>query len=235
MQRFRKVHLMVILVALMVAVSGLMGGTVRANVVDCSLAPFFGTIAGVVDGDVLVPFGTRCTIRGTVNGNIDATAGGAFVAEPEISFDQQVRVRGGTVNGNIEGGPGSDVVVGSTVNGNIEVTGTVAAPSRIQLFGGAGASPSTSVVNGDVIHNGTGVVAEFFSPNLGVLLAGTGGFGVRVEGNIKAHNGAGVVNSFFSVAPHTVTGNIECNGVAGDDVLLLAANMNVQGNLENCG
>ena len=158
-------------------------------------------------------------VDGTVNGDIDATAGGAL----------RVLVAGGTVNGNIEAGPGATVQIGSTVNGNIEVTGTPGSGSLIALIGGNFAL-ATTVVNGDVIHNGTGVDRQSAggSSNTGVFLGGFRGFGSRVDGNIQAENGAGVVNSSLLPASHTVTGNIKCNGVAGDDVLLM-------GNLENCG
>ncbi len=254
MQRLRKIHLMVGLVALVAALSVLMaspvsaqtacagptagdidddvtvalfcsvspGDTINGNVTLAAGAEFEVNVLGTVKGNVTLAAGADLSVSGTVDGDIDAPAGG-FIG-----------VSGGTVNGNIEGGPGTVELVGGTVNGNIEVTGTPAAGSQIILVGGASAPGVVSVVNGNVIHNGTGT--EFFGPNSGVVLLGFG-VGTRVEGNIEATNGAGVENdsSFFGLVPHTVTGDIKCNGVAGDDLALGAPNMTVGGNLENCG
>ena len=235
MRRFRKVHMVVALVALVAALSALMASPVSAQTPcagatagdiddDVIVAAFCGVTAGdTINGNVTLAAGAFLEVFGTVNGNIDATAGAV------------VSIANGPVNGNIEGGPNSFVSVAGTVNGNIEVTSPAAAPSVIQLLGGFNFPPSATLVKGNVIHNGPGGTFFFGGPNTGVLLAGIGGFGVTVEGNIEAENGAGVENiTFCCIEPHTVTGDIKCNGVAGDDLGLFLPNMNVLGNRENC-
>ena len=190
MRRFRKVHMMVVLVALVAAQSALLVGPVSADdVVTCGDG---GTYAGgdndgdlihtgvglcsiptgaTINGDVIVGGAGLLRVEGTVNGNIKGNT------------TRSLRVRDASINGDIvQEGTGGIIVESGSVSGNLEMKGngflTIQAFTCCKQFGSA-------TINGNVINEGTRPTR-----------LQTGSFGpggsldtITVEGSIEAEGG----------------------------------------------
>jgi len=185
MRRFRKVHMMVTLVALMAALSALMTGPVSADV-TCGAAQ---AAPGTTDDNITVAAGV-CTIGAghIVNGNVIITDGASLIVR-------------GTINGNTEAsGSGFTFFdAGSTINGNAihEGSGTI--------FAGCSVGIGTITIAGNIEQKGTGAAGVNFSEG-GDCLAP-----IVVTGNIINESPSGSIK-LFSGSVWTIDGNVEQKG-----------------------
>ena len=215
MRFLKRVHLMLVLVALMAALSTLTVGPVRADdtTVSCDPAGFTpipstdgnvtltGTLAvsqcqligtDTINGNLIVTGTASARIRGTINGNIegDATSAGF------------IDVRGGSVNSNvIQEGTGSLRVLNGSVNGNVEQKGT-GGVDILAFLGG------DTRVNGNVINEGSAGTAVFTTQGAGTIV---------IDGSVEAKGGGGGFITLFSgvgppLFPEVVPPEVTVNG-----------------------
>ena len=197
MLRFKKVHMMVTLVALMAALSALMALPVSAGGTTCPS----NVAVGATVNDNLSIGATDCTNRGTVNGNMEASGAGF------------VRVRGGVLNGNaIQEGTGSIIVdtVGdrdATVEGNLEQKGGSVGPEPsldVRAF-----MENTTHITGNAINEGPGFTE----------IKATSGGTIWIDGNVEAKGGGGGSITQTSGSTVIVDGNT-CGVVVGAGVVV---------------
>jgi hypothetical protein len=158
--------------ALALAVSGagsfalLDAGIASADEVTCR-----GTIgARTIDGDVNVPRGASCTLRGTrVKGNV-------FVRD-----NARAELIRASLTGNVQAGGARNVIVraGSRINGSVQVENGGAVSVLRSRVGGSVQTKSNNGLS-RVVRNRVGADVQFFSNR--------GGFAVwynRIDGNLQ--------------------------------------------------
>ena len=188
MLRFRKVHMVTVLVALvaLISSSGLTAGPVSADDTVCTSTLILMTV-----DNVFVPAGAICTLRGvTVTGNVEVE--GALVARDSGAGTPT------TIDGNVQGDPAQivQIIEGTVVEGSVQIKGTASPP-----FVGNFNVLCGSTIRGDLQFEDNG---RFILIGAG-LCAGFGG-GSTVDGNVQIEKNTGGA----TIAGNTIGGDLQC-------------------------
>jgi len=189
MLRFRKVHMVALLVALvaLISSSGLTAGSVSADDTVCT-----SNLGLVTVDNVFVPAGSVCNLFGTtVTGNVEVE--GALVARADAFTGTPT-----TIDGNVQGDPAQVVIVieGTVVEGSIQVKLTASLP-----FEGATNFICGSTIRGDVQFQDNARIIEIGGGDCGFF-----GGSNTVDGNVQVEKNTGGA----SIVGNTIGGDLQC-------------------------
>jgi hypothetical protein len=135
-----------------------------------------------VNGNIAVAEKARLSVRGTVNGNVQADTEHEFprgAIESPFNPGNSIRILStGTINGNVSQSGSGNVHLGGTLNGNAELTGT----------GVLNVGVLNTVVNGNVSFSGFGCLLVFSFD----------GWTTTINGNVESDSGGLVFREPFT-------------------------------------
>jgi hypothetical protein len=196
------------------AALGILAGTVpAARAADATCPP---TPSGTINGNLVVPAGTSCSLTNvTVTGNVKVGKGASLNV---LSFAGQTV----TIGGNVQAAQCQQVSLHANPGGVLSVGGNV----QIRNYTGGGGYQGAAVtisgnfacdynsaecfaIDGKVCGN-VQVNNNSNGSGLGALVAGT-----NVGGNVQVNNNSAGGDSDNLVSGNTIGGNLQCAGNTG--------------------